>query len=194
MRINKAEFITSIGDIAQYKPSGIPEICFAGRSNAGKSSLINYITNNAGLARVGSQPGKTRLINLFLINDAFRLVDLPGYGYARASKAEIKAWGALIEQYLARTESLREVFHLVDVRHAPTADDIMLVDYMVHNDIPFCHIATKCDRVPKTKLKEHISLIAAGLRVPETSIIAVSAEKNIGGDKLLDRIESVLTR
>ena len=194
MKIKKAVLLKSIGNISQYTPSSIPEIAMVGRSNVGKSSLINFICNNRKLARVAQTPGKTKLVNMFHINDSFYLVDLPGYGYAEAAKGKIKAWSALIDSYLESTESLKEIFHLIDSRHLPTEDDKQMVRYMIHYNIPFCHIATKCDKLSRAQLNKNIREIAAALGVPPTSIIPVSSEKNIGIDALLDRIESVLTR
>ncbi|MBS7262980.1 MAG: ribosome biogenesis GTP-binding protein YihA/YsxC [Eubacteriales bacterium] len=193
-QIKKANLYKSIGRIDQYEEIGLPEIAMVGRSNVGKSSLINMICNNRKLSYVGATPGKTRLINEYRVNDELLLVDLPGYGYAAASRNAIRAWNALIEQYLQKTTALCEVFHIVDVRHEPTPDDIQMVAYMVYHNIPFCHIASKCDKLSRSAVNKQIGILAEKLQVPPSSILPVSAQTGQGKEALLDRLESVLIR
>ena len=134
-----------------YPEEGRPEIAFAGKSNVGKSSLINYMTNNKKLAYVSKQPGKTRLINYFLVNDSFYLVDLPGYGFARVSKTEKESWARMMEQYFAVAKNLRALVILVDIRHKPTQDDLQMIEWAAHYGVPFMIAATKADKIAKSK-------------------------------------------
>ena len=137
MTIRSAKFVLSLDRLRAFPGQGMPEIAMAGKSNVGKSSMINSLLVNSKLARTSSEPGKTRLINFFQVNEQFWLVDLPGYGFAKAPKAERDKWGAMIEGYLEGSKHLKRVLHLVDIRHAPTRDDQMMVEYLRHYDIPF---------------------------------------------------------
>ena len=133
MTISKSRFVQSLSAFGSFPGQGLPEIAMAGKSNVGKSSLINSLTNHSKLARTSSEPGKTRLVNLYLINESFFLVDLPGYGFAKAPKQEKQRWAEMIEGYLKSSTNLRRVFQLVDIRHEPTADDQLMVDYLRHS-------------------------------------------------------------
>ena len=150
-KIKQASFVTSF---AQYKEGSVPplpEIALVGRSNVGKSSLINMLTGNSKLARISASPGKTRLINYFLIDKKYYLVDLPGYGFAKAPKSEQQKWGQMIDGYLKRSANLMDVFVLVDIRHRPSADDRMMVEWLRAFEVPFHVIATKADKVSRAQ-------------------------------------------
>ena len=190
MIVKKAQFVQSLSTFRAFPGQGLPEIAMVGKSNVGKSSLINNLTRNGKLARTSSEPGKTRLVNLFLINEAFFLVDLPGYGFAKASKQEKDKWAAMIEGYLQNSENLKRVFQLVDIRHAPTQDDQMMVEYLRHYDIPFTVIATKADKLSKAQRGRNIPLICRTLAVQPWEVLVHSSKDNTGRDALLDLIEA----
>ena len=193
MIIKKAKFVTSQSRFLPFPGQGLPEIALAGKSNVGKSSLINSLTQNSKLARTSSEPGKTRLVNFYGINDAMFLVDLPGYGFAKASKQEKGKWGEMIEGYLERSENLRHVFQLVDIRHEPTSDDQMMVEYLRHYDIPFSVIATKADKISKAARGRNIPVICRKLAVQPWEIIPYSSEDGTGKDKVLAYIEQIIS-
>lgn len=156
MNFNKAEFYTSFGRLSQMPPSDRIEIAFSGRSNVGKSSLINKIFNRKSLAKVSSVPGKTVTINFFTLENIF-IVDLPGYGYAKVSKSEKKGWGDLIGGYLENPErDLELVFQLIDMRHAPTKDDIQMINFLIDYEIPFVIVFTKADKLKRTAREERL--------------------------------------
>lgn len=160
MNFNKAEFYTSFGKLSQMPKSDRLEIAFSGRSNVGKSSLINKIFNRKSLAKVSSVPGKTVTINFFTLENIF-IVDLPGYGYAKVSKSEKKGWGDLIGGYLENPErDLELVFQLVDMRHAPTKDDIQMINFLIDSEIPFVIVFTKADKLKKTAREERMKAFA----------------------------------
>ena len=150
MSINRAEFIISVGKNGNYPERGHCEIAMVGRSNVGKSSLINALTGRSKLAKTSQQPGKTRLINYFLIDDAYYLVDLPGYGYANAPESEIESWRQLIEEYL-QSGRVAHIFLLLDIRHAPTEQDRQMFHYVQYHAIPYTLIATKADKLSQSK-------------------------------------------
>ena len=191
-RIKQATFVNSF---AQYKPNGVPplpEIAFAGRSNVGKSSLLNMLTGNSKLARVSASPGKTRLINYFLIDKSYYLVDLPGYGFAKAPKSEQQRWGQMIEGYLQRSENLAAVFVLVDIRHRPSADDKMMVDWLRAFGIPFHVIATKADKVSRAQQQRLLMDIAFDLKIDMLrDILVTSSEKRTGADNVTMLMEKI---
>ena len=193
MLIKTAKFVTSQSRFTSFPGQGLPEIALAGKSNVGKSSLINSLTRHSKLARTSSEPGKTRLVNFYGINDAMFLVDLPGYGFAKASKEEKSKWGDMIEGYLRSSENLRHVFQLVDIRHEPTNDDQLMVEYLRHYEIPFTVIATKCDKISKAARGRSIPVICRKLVVQPWEIIPYSAEDGTGRDKLLDTIEQLIS-
>ena len=151
MIIKKAELEAVAVKPSQYPEDNMIEIAFAGRSNVGKSSLLNLLTNRKSLARVSGSPGKTRTINFYRINDEFRIVDLPGYGYAKASKAEQATWGDMIEKYLENRQGLKVVAQLVDVRHAPSKQDLQMYDYLKYHELDGIVVATKADKIGKNE-------------------------------------------
>ncbi|MBQ6122606.1 MAG: YihA family ribosome biogenesis GTP-binding protein [Clostridia bacterium] len=190
MIVKKSKFVKSMSAFAAFPGQGLPEIAMVGKSNVGKSSLINNMTGNSKLARTSSEPGKTRLVNLYLINEAFFLVDLPGYGFAKAPKQEKQKWADMIEGYLRRSEHLKRVFQLVDVRHAPTEDDQLMVEYLRHYDIPFTVVATKADKLSKAQRGRSIPVICRTLGVQPWEVMVHSSKDGTGKDKLLELIEA----
>lgn len=165
MRIKKSDFITSAVKKNQYPIDNRVEVAFVGRSNVGKSSLINSLTNRKKLAKVSQTPGKTRLVNFFLINDDFYLVDLPGYGYAKVSKAEKDSWGKTVEMYLTGREQLKRVVLLVDSRHKPTGDDIIMHEWIKHFGYDVIVVATKSDKLTRNELKKNEKVIKETLKL-----------------------------
>ena len=192
MTIKKARFLTSQSLYTGAVGGDVPEIAMAGKSNVGKSSLINSLTRNSKLARTSAEPGKTRLINYYEINADFLLVDLPGYGFARAPKQEQEKWAQMIETYLTGSKKLKHVFHLVDIRHEPTQEDAMMTEYLRHYDIPFSVIATKADTLSKAQRSRSIPAICRKLVVQPWEILPYSSEDLTGRDALLEKIESIL--
>ena len=187
--IKQAEFITSAGTDGRY-PDPLPcEIAVVGKSNVGKSSLINRLTNNRKLAKTSSQPGKTRLINFFLLNRSFYLVDLPGYGFAKASKEEQKSWGALLDGYLS-SGRVKHLLMLIDIRHEPTRDDLQMFRYLIYYGIPYTLVATKADKVARSKMKQEANARAKQLGAPPYAI-PFSSETGEGRAELLLRIGQV---
>lgn len=193
MTIKKAKFLLSQSAFGHFPQQGMPEIAMVGKSNVGKSSLINSLTRNSKLARTSSEPGKTRLINYYLINDAFLLVDLPGYGFARAPKGEQEKWAQMIEGYLVGSESLRHVFHLVDIRHAPTQEDQLMTQYLRHYEIPFTVIATKADKLSKAQRSRAIPVICRNLVVQPWEILVYSSEDLTGREVLLEKLDNLIS-
>ena len=161
----------------QYPDNNLPEIAFAGRSNVGKSSLINSLINRKNLARTSQKPGKTRTINFYNVNEVFRLVDLPGYGYAAVSKSHRADWGEIIDRYLHSRENLKEVFLLVDIRHEPNENDLMMYNWIIEMGFSGYVIATKLDKVGKSRLQQYIKVIANKLGIRDRKkIIYYSSE------------------
>ena len=191
MIVKRADFVLSMREYGEYPRQGLPEIAFAGRSNVGKSSMINCLTGRPGLARTSRTPGRTRLINIFCLNEAICLVDLPGYGYAKVSREERDSWGDMMERYFSRTETLRQVFHLVDIRHEPSREDCQMNEYLRANGIPFTAVATKADKISRGARLRYIAPICRALSVQPWQVIAFSSEDRTGKDALLARIEEV---
>ena len=172
-----------------------PEIAFAGKSNVGKSSLINALMNRKYYARTSAQPGKTQTINFYNINDALYYVDLPGYGYAKVSKTEKERWGRMIENYLKKSEQLKCVFLLVDIRHEPSANDRQMYDWVVHNGYEPVIIATKLDKIKRSQKDKQIKLIRTGLGLgKEVTVIPFSAETKQGREEIWDLIETLCSQ
>ena len=189
MKITRAEFLTSAAKKNQYPLEGPVEIAFAGRSNVGKSSLINLLTGRRNLAKVSGNPGKTRTINFFDIDGSWRIVDLPGYGYAKVSKSESESWGKMMEDYLENRESLATVIQLVDCRHEPTAQDIQMFEYLRYYELSGIVAATKADKLSKNELGRNLAMIRKTLELgDDETLIAVSALKKTGVDRLLEEI------
>lgn len=178
---------------SQYPEDNMKEIAFAGRSNVGKSSLLNLITGRKALARVSGSPGKTRTINFYNINGDFRIVDLPGYGYARVSKSVTENWGDMMEQYFSARHGLIKTVQLVDIRHEPSKQDIQMYEYLKHYGLDGLVVATKADKISRNQMNKNIAVIRKALGMnPEDKVIACSALKRTGQDELLDEIERLL--
>lgn len=168
------------------------EVAFAGKSNVGKSSLINSLVNRKALARTSSQPGKTQTINFYNVNDEVYLVDLPGYGYAKVSQSEKEKWGRLIEKYLNGSKQLRAVFLLIDIRHEPGANDKIMYDWICHNGYNPIIIATKLDKINRSQIQKHVKMIRQGLNVhPGTQIIPFSSQTRQGREEVWALIEQL---
>ncbi len=191
MKIKQAEFITSVASANNFLKVNKPIIAVAGKSNVGKSSLINMLANQKKLAKTSTTPGRTRLINYFDFG-AFMLVDLPGYGFAKVSKEEKQKWGNLMESFLS-SQKIDLLLSLVDIRHDPTQDDKMMINYLYHYAVPFALVATKADKLPKTKIKPRIKEIASSLKVGFADITATSADTGFGKDELFKIIEQAIS-
>ena len=187
--INQAKFVTSVGQGQNYPASLACEIAVVGRSNVGKSSLINCLTNNQKLAKISQTPGKTRLVNYFLMNNAFYLVDLPGYGFAKRSKEEQTEWGDLIGAYLASGRP-KHLFLLVDIRHEPSPEDRQMFQWTLHAGVPFTVVATKADKISKSQRMIAANKAAKLLGAPAFAI-PFSAEEKVGKDALTERIGQI---
>ena len=193
MKITKAELEAVAVKASQYPPEDIPEIAFAGRSNVGKSSLLNLITGRKSLARVSGSPGKTRTINFYRCNDGFRIVDLPGYGFAKVSRSESEKWGAMIEGYLENRGTLLKVVQLVDIRHKPSAQDVQMYDYLKYYGLDGIVAATKADKLGTNEKAKALRLIRQTLGMKKDDIlIPVSALRRTGDEELLDAMQSLM--
>jgi GTP-binding protein len=188
MQIKQSEFIISAAAKHQYVEGDLPEVAFVGRSNVGKSSIINAITNRRHLAKTSSTPGKTRLVNFFLINkDQFYIVDLPGYGYAKVSKTERQSWGKSIEQYLVGRTQLKKVILLVDCRHDPSSDDLLMLDWIRHYGYRIIVVATKADKLNRNELNKSLKNLKVKLDLREDEILTTySSLKKTGTEELLN--------
>lgn len=192
INFNRAEFIRSAASPKDFLRDGLPQMVFAGRSNVGKSSVINRILNRKNFARVGASPGKTSQINYFLLDEKAYLVDLPGYGYAKVSKAERERWGRLMESYFASGLIAQGVL-IVDARHKPTADDVTMANWFLESGRPFIVVANKSDKLKKSQIEPNLQIIRETLSLREIdSLAAFSAEKGEGKDWLLGLLESSL--
>ncbi|OEH91432.1 ribosome biogenesis GTP-binding protein YihA/YsxC [Bacillus solimangrovi] len=193
MKVTKSEFIKSAVYPEHYPEDHYPEIALAGRSNVGKSSLINKLTNRKNLARISSKPGKTQTLNYFLINELLYFVDVPGYGFAKVSKKEREAWGKMMEIYFTTSEKLRAVVQIVDLRHAPSKDDITMYDFLKHYEIPVIIVATKADKVKKAQWLKHKKIVKETLNVdPQDEIILFSSETAQGKEEVWRAIREKL--
>ena len=193
MIIKKAELEAVTAKKHQYPEDNLPEIAFAGRSNVGKSSLLNLLTGRKKLARVSGSPGKTRTINFYRINDAFRIVDLPGYGYAKVSKSISESWGDMMETYFESRQGLIKVVQLVDIRHAPSKQDVEMYNYLRHYGLDGIVAATKADKVSRNEMQKCIRQIRSTLKLSEDDkVIAVSSLKRTGHEQLLAEMECLL--
>ncbi|WP_087064687.1 ribosome biogenesis GTP-binding protein YihA/YsxC [Intestinibacillus massiliensis] len=188
LNLHRAEFIRSAVKMDDCPHDGLPQIVFAGKSNVGKSSVINRLLNRKNFARVGGQPGKTVHINFFMIDERAYFVDLPGYGYAKVSKAEKQRWGELIEEYFADA-GITMGFQIVDIRHKPTAEDKVMTDWFLGTGVPFTVIANKLDKIKKSEREASLRLIRQTLMLPEeVAVVPFSAEKGDGRDEVLEKI------
>lgn len=195
MEITNTQFIISAVGPAQYPDDGLPEISLTGRSNVGKSSLINRMMMRKNLARTSSHPGKTQQLNYYLINGDMYFVDVPGYGYAKVSKTQRVAWGRMIEAYFQNRQSLRLVLLIIDLRHAPTADDCLMHKWLVHYGIPVCVVATKADKISKNHLPKHAQQVRTTLELSlHVPFIIFSSETGQGREELWEIINQHATK
>ena len=192
MKIVSASYKTIVIDANNLLNDGVPEFAFVGRSNVGKSSLINMLTGVKGLAKTSGTPGKTRMVNYFDINNQFRFVDLPGYGFAKVEKSHLDVWSSLMGQYLQLSPQLLTTFVLLDIRHEPTSQDKQMINFLVYYGLPFMIIATKADKIAKTKVRQAVGVLAKSLNLRADAIIPTSSESAYGKDKLLSYIENKL--
>jgi GTP-binding protein len=191
--IRSLEFIGPMATVDGWRPTNtLPEIAFAGRSNVGKSSLLNKLVRRKAFARVSNTPGRTREINFFKVNEQFVLADLPGYGYARISKERKAEWRPLIEGYLRRSSALRGVVQLLDIRHTPTADDRQMLDFLAEIEVPTVVVLTKVDKLKPREIPERIHDIAVLLQLDEEQMIPFSAVSNAGRDDLADALMTLV--
>lgn len=192
MKIISAKYLTSVVNEKDILNDELLEFAFVGRSNVGKSSLINALTGVKNLAKTSSTPGLTKMINYFLINNSFKFVDLPGYGYAKTGQKHIANWAGLMEKYLLNSTLLKTVFVLVDSRHEPSELDKMMIEFLNHYQIPYMLIATKVDKLAKSKIPQNLSKIAKTLGVRRELILPFSSETLFGKEQILEYIEGVI--
>ncbi|MFJ7727132.1 ribosome biogenesis GTP-binding protein YihA/YsxC [Neobacillus sp. NPDC097160] len=193
MKVVSSDIVISAVKPEQYPETNLPEFALAGRSNVGKSSFINKMLNRKGLARISSKPGKTQTLNFYLINEILHFVDVPGYGYAKVSKTERAAWGKMIETYFTRREQLRAAVLIVDLRHPPTNDDVMMYDFLKHYEIPCIIIATKADKIPKGKWQKHLKVTRETLELDKNDhLILFSSETGEGKDQAWQILQSYM--
>jgi GTP-binding protein len=193
MDIKSAVFVTSMADYHEAPPVTLPQLAVVGRSNVGKSSLINTLCRQKKLCKTSGTPGKTRLINIFLINDAFHLVDLPGYGFAKVNKAEKQRWSVMMERYFRESTLLKHALQLVDIRHEPTADDAAMAAFYRSAGIPFTVVATKADKISRGARMKHIAPICRAMLKQPWEVIPFSAEDQTGREELLTLIGTVVS-
>ena len=192
MVIKSAVLDIVCGITSKIPDTGLPEVAFAGKSNVGKSSLINGLMNRKALARTSAQPGKTQTINFYKINDELDLVDLPGYGYARVTPAEKEKWGKMIENYLHTSRNLKAVFLLIDIRHDPSANDRQMYEWILHNGYEPIIIATKLDKLKRSQVQKNLKAIREGLQLRKgTTVIPYSAETKQGRDEIWALIDEL---
>lgn len=193
MVIKSLQLETVCGITSKLPENDKPEVAFAGKSNVGKSSLINALMNRKSFARISSEPGKTQTINFYNINDAMYCVDLPGYGFAKVSKETQAKWGKMIENYLITSKQLRAVFLLIDIRHEPSKNDKDMYEWIVYNGYDPIIIATKLDKINRSQVQKHIKMIKTGLNVkPQTVVIPFSSQTKQGRDEIWELIDSIV--
>ncbi|MGN0748535.1 MAG: ribosome biogenesis GTP-binding protein YihA/YsxC [Christensenellales bacterium] len=194
MKIMSSEFLTSVANKDKILELDAKEFAFVGRSNCGKSSLINSLVNKKSLAKTSSNPGHTKLINYFWVNknenDRFLLVDLPGYGFSKAGKATNESWSDLIGTYLLNAKNLKRVFVLVDIRHRPSNLDKLMIEFLYYNQIPFSVVATKVDKIPKSKIQQYLKIITSELKIAIGNVLTSSSIDRRGIENILERIEN----
>ncbi len=192
MIINNVYIAKTAVKKSQYPDNGLTEIAFAGKSNVGKSSLINTMLGRKALARTGSSPGKTRTINFYSVEDKLYFVDLPGYGYAKASKTEVEKWGRMTDEYLLNREELKAIILLVDIRHEAGKNDVMMLDYLRHYGYKIIIAATKCDKVTRNRLPSHVKMLKSSLGLKEGEVlIPFSSVSKQGREELWSVIENL---
>ena len=188
--IKQAELDIVCGVTSRLPDTGMPEVAFAGKSNVGKSSLINGLMNRKSLARTSGQPGKTQTINFYKVNREMYLVDLPGYGYARVSQSEKEKWGKMIERYLHTSRNLKAVFLLIDIRHAPSANDCQMYEWILHNGFRPIIIATKLDKLKRSQVQKNLKILREGLRLEkDVTVIPFSAQTKQGREEIWELID-----
>ena len=192
MIIKSSEFITSAVKPSQYPQTGLPEIAFAGRSNVGKSSLINRLINRKRLVKTSSTPGRTQLVNFFMINSSLVFVDLPGYGYAKVPKSVKKTWGPMIETYLSTRETLKGVVLIMDLRRIPGLEELNFINWLNHYDIPTILVLTKADKLSKTKRTKQILAISKALSINKDNLVLFSAKTGLGKERVWDETGNLL--
>ena len=192
MIIKSAEFITSAVKPSQYPPAVLPEIAFAGRSNVGKSSLINTLVNRKRLVKTSSTPGRTQLINFFNINEKFSFVDIPGYGYAKVPASVKKKWGPMIETYITTRKTLKGVALIMDLRRTPGPEEMNMLDWLNHYDIPSVPVLTKSDKLSKTRQQKQLKEISNTLLADKDNLILFSAKSRQGKDEVWDVVKKLI--
>ncbi len=193
MVIKNVNLETVCGITSTLPDNTLPEFAFAGKSNVGKSSLINGLMNRKNYARTSQEPGKTQTINYYNINNEFYFVDLPGYGFARVSEKTKQQWGKMIENYLHTSRQLRRVFLLIDIRHDPSANDVQMYKWIVHQGFQPVIIATKADKIKPSQMEKHLNMLRSGLGLPEElKIYPYSALKKTGRDEIYELMDSIL--
>jgi GTP-binding protein len=190
--IKSAEFVTSAVKPSQYPPAVLPEIAFAGRSNVGKSSLINTLVNRKRLVKTSSTPGRTQLINFFNINQKFSFVDIPGYGYAKVPASVKKKWGPMIETYITTRNTLKGVVLIMDLRRTPGPEEMNMLDWLNHYDIPSVPVLTKSDKLSKTRQKKQLKEISNTLSADKDNFILFSAKSRQGKDEVWDAVKKLI--
>ncbi len=192
-KIKNAELEIVCGITSKLPNNSQPEFAFAGKSNVGKSSLINGLMNRKNLARTSAEPGKTQTINFYHVNNEFYLVDLPGYGYAKRAKGEVEKWGRMIENYLHTSRVLKNVFLLIDIRHEPSANDVQMYQWVVHQGFQPVIIATKADKIKKSQHEKHLNMLRSGLGLPDdVRIFPYSALSKEGRQEIYDFMDELL--
>lgn len=193
MKIRTSDFVISAVKPDQWPKDGLPEIALAGRSNVGKSSLINTLLNRKNLARTSQRPGKTQTLNYFIINEAFYFVDVPGYGYAKVSQSERRAWVKMLETYLTQNKQLRAVVQVIDLRHAPSAEDVQMYNFLKHYEIPVILVTTKADKIARGKYQQHLKIIREKLnKDPNDPMVLFSSFSGLGKEDAWKTISSYL--
>ena len=192
MRLINFKFIKSASKPAEFLTDELPQIAIVGRSNVGKSSLINMLANNKNMAKTSSTPGRTRLVNYFEVNKEFYLVDLPGYGFAKASKEQKSTWDSVLDNYFNNTHNLKLVLALIDSRHLPTDLDVMMIDYLVDRNIPYQIVLTKTDKLSRNELNNNIRKISDYIRHSKDIMITTSSEKKLGREEIAIAIEQAI--
>jgi GTP-binding protein len=194
VKIVSTEFIKSATRPANYPVSELPEVAFAGRSNVGKSSLINVLVNRRNLVRTSATPGRTQLINFFCINASFTLVDLPGYGFAKVPLEVKKQWGPMMRTYLETRDNLRAVVFILDIRREPREEDIQMIDWLEEFEVPTIPVVTKIDKLPRSQRASHLAKIAAAIGLPPEALTLFSAHTREGSGDVWELIESALEK
>lgn len=193
MIIKSSEYVISAVGKKQYPQDGLPEIALAGRSNVGKSSLINKVINRKNLARTSSKPGKTQTLNFYLINQEFYFVDFPGYGFAKVSQEVKEQWSRFIEEYLSQREVLKGVIHVIDVRHPPTNDDCLMFEWLDHYQIPTLIVATKADKISRGNWQKHLKEIKKKMKISSNQpVVLFSAETGQGLEEVHQWVEKMV--